>query len=98
MKFARNVQFEIKPGQSKEFNRVMNAEVLPLLKKQNGFSEELTLLHQDKGISISVWKDQASADAYVLSTYPEILKKLNPMLTGAPRVDTYAVTASQLAV
>ena len=40
MKIARNVQFEIKAGQGKEFNRVMHADVLPLLKKQAGFSEK----------------------------------------------------------
>ncbi len=98
MKFARNVQFEIKPGMDKEFNRVMNAEVLPMLKRQKGFSEELTMLNHDKGVSISVWKDQASADAYVSATYPEILEKLNPMLTRAPHVDTYDVTTAHLAI
>jgi quinol monooxygenase YgiN len=98
MKIARNVQFEIKAGQGKEFNRIMHADVLPLLKKQEGFSEELTMMHQDKGVAISVWKDQACADAYVKLTYPQVLEKLNPLLVGAPRVQTYDVTASQLAV
>jgi len=98
MKFARKVQFEIKAGQGMEFNRIMNADVLPLLKKQAGFSEELTLINHDKGVAISVWKDQASADAYVKGAYPQVLEKLHPMLVGTPRVDTYDVTASQLAV
>ena len=98
MKFARNVQFEIKTGQGGEFSRVLHADVLPLLKKQAGFSEELTLVNEDKGLAISVWKDRASADAYVKDTYPQVLAKLNPMLVAAPRVDTYDVTASALAV
>lgn len=94
MKFARNVQFEIKTGQGGEFNRVMQADVLPLLKKQQGFEEELTLVNQDKGVSISVWESRANADAYNTATYPQVLAKLNPMLVGTPRVDTYDVTAS----
>lgn len=98
MKFARNVQFEIKTGQSGEFNRIMHSEVLPLLKKQAGFSEELTLVNEDKGLAISVWKDRTSADAYVKDTYPQVLEKLNPMLVAVPRVDTYDVTASALSV
>ena len=98
MKIARNVQFEIKSGQAKEFQRVLHADVLPMLKKQAGFSEELTLTHQDKGVAISVWNDQASVDTYVKDTYPQVLAKLNPMLTGTPNVKTYDVTASQLAV
>ena len=98
MKFARNVQFEIKTGQTAEFNRVMNAEVLPLLKKQAGFTEELTMVHQDKGVAISVWDDRASADAYVKGAYPQVLQKLTPMLVAAPHVDNYDVTATALAV
>ena len=98
MRFARNVQFEIKTGQNGEFNRVMQADVLPLLKKQHGFKEELTLVNKDKGVSISVWESRANADAYNTATYPQVLAKLNPMLVGTPHVDTYDVTASALSV
>ena len=98
MKVARNVPFEVKSSRGKEFNRVRQVDVLPLLKKQSGFSEELTLMHHDKGVAISVWNDQASVDAYVKSTYPLVLEKLNPLLVGTPHVDNYDVTASQLAV
>jgi len=97
MKIARNVQFEIKAGQGKEFNRIMHADVLPLLKRQNGFSEELTMLNENKGVAISVWKDQASVDAYVKTAYPQVLEKLNPLLAGVPTVQNFDVTASQLA-
>jgi quinol monooxygenase YgiN len=89
MSFARNVQFNLKSGQADEFNRLMTKEVLPLLKNEKGFRQDLTVLGKNTGMSISVWDDRACADTYNTKTYPEVLKKLNPVLDGTPRVETY---------
>jgi quinol monooxygenase YgiN len=94
MKYARNVQFKIKSGKADEFNRIFVADVLPLLKKQHGFNEELTLVNADRGLGISVWNDRPSADAYTTHIYPQVLAKLAGMLDGTPVVETYDVTAS----
>ena len=89
MRFARNVHFTVKNGKVDEFNRLMNIDVLPVLKKEKGFCEDLTVLGGHTGMSISVWDDRASAETYNKNTYPEVLKKLNAVLEGTPRVDTY---------
>lgn len=89
MSFARNVHFSIKNGKVDEFNRLMNTEVLPLMKKETGFRQDLTVLASNTGMSLSVWDDRASAETYNTKTYPEVLKKLNPVLEGTPRVETY---------
>ena len=89
MNYARNVQFTVRFGKVDEFNRLMNTEILPLLKNEKGFCQDLTLLHGNKGISTSVWDDRACAETYNTKTYPEVLKKLNPVLEGTPRVETY---------
>jgi quinol monooxygenase YgiN len=89
MSFARNVQFTVKDGKAEEFNRLMNSEVLPLLKKEAGFRQDLTVLGGHAGMSISVWDDRASAESYNTKTYPDVLKRLNPVLEGTPRVETY---------
>jgi len=90
------VQFQIKEGKTPEFTRIFSTEVLPLLKKQDGFQEELTLVNKESAVGISVWKDRASADAYQTTTYPKVLDKLNSLLMGTPRVDTYDVAASTI--
>ena len=87
MSFARNVQFTVKAGKADEFNRLLRTEVLPLLNKEKGFRQDLTVLNLNSGTSISVWDDRASAETYNTKTYPEVLKKLNPVLDGAPRVE-----------
>lgn len=94
MKFARNVDFKIKTGKVDEFNRVFASEVLPLLKQQKGFKEELTMINGQHAIGISVWEDRPTAEVYSSKTYPQVLAKLSPMLDGTPHVETYAFTTS----
>ena len=89
MHYARNVNFSVKPGKVDEFNRLMTTEILPLMKGQKGFCQDLTVLNRNDGTSISVWDDRACAETYNTKTYPEVLKKLSPVLEGTPRVDTY---------
>jgi quinol monooxygenase YgiN len=89
MSFARNTHFTVKTGKIEEFNRLMKTEILPIMKSQKGFHEDLTLLGGNTGMSVSVWDDRISAENYNTKTYPEILKKLNPVLEGTPRVETF---------
>src|SRR4030095_3900964 len=72
MSYARNVSFTIKNGQIDEFKRLMNTEVLPLLKKENGFRQDLTILGSKTGMSTSVWDDRACAETYNTKTYPQV--------------------------
>lgn len=89
MGFGRNVQFTVKNGKVDEFKRLMNTEILPLLKKEKGFRQELTVLGTNTGMSFSMWDDRGCAEMYNTKTYPEVLKKLQPVLEGTPRVETY---------
>jgi quinol monooxygenase YgiN len=96
MQFARNVHFQIKPGKEKEFTTLFENEVLPVLRKQSGFQNELTLVNPDGAIGVSLWNDRPSAEAYNTSTYPQILEKLHPVIVGTPTVKTYDVTTTTL--
>ena len=96
MKFARNVHFQIKNGKEKEFTTLFETEVMPLLKKQSGFREEMTLLNKNGNLGISVWDDRKSAETFQTTTYPGILKTLGPVIEGTPTVDTYEVANSTL--
>ena len=89
MSFARNVCFTVRNGKVDEFNRLMNSEILPLVKKEKGFCQDLTLLNGNIGISTSMWDDRACAETYNTKTYPEVLKRLSPVLEGTPRVENY---------
>jgi heme-degrading monooxygenase HmoA len=96
MQFARNVHFKIKNGKEKEFTSLFENEIIPMLRKQNGFQNELTFVNPDEAVGVSLWDNRKSAEAYQASTYPQILAKLNPVIVGTPTVKTYDVTATTL--
>ena len=96
MKFARNVHFQIKNGKEQEFKALLEKETLPMLRKQKGFQEELTLVNKDGAIAISLWDDRNSAEAYQTSTYPKVLETLQPFIVGTPKLETYEVGATTL--
>lgn len=91
MQYTRNVHFEIKPDRVDEFNRVFKTDVLPVLKKQKGFLNEITMLDGTHGVGISFWDSKPSVESYHKTSYPELLKKLESTLVGAPTVKTYNV-------
>jgi quinol monooxygenase YgiN len=97
MRFARNVQFQIKNGKEQEFNNLFEKEVLPMLRKQAGFQEEVTLVNNKAGaVGISLWDDRKSAETYQTATYPQVLAKLTHLIDGTPRVETYETASSYL--
>ena len=89
MKYARNVYFQFKTGKETELNNLFEKEVLPMLRKQDGFEEEVTLLNPKGAHFISLWDNRQHADIYEKATYPQVLAKLNPYIVGTPTVETY---------
>lgn len=94
MRFARNVQFQIKNGKEKEFAGLFENEVLPMLRKQAGFQQEVTLVNPKGSFAISLWDDRKSAEAYQTGTYPQVLAKLTTVIDGTPTVETYETASS----
>ena len=89
MRFARNVHFQIKNGKEQEFAGLFEKDVLPMLRKQDGFLEEVTLVNPKGAHAISLWDNRQSADAYQTGTYPQVLAKLTTVIEGTPTVETY---------
>jgi hypothetical protein len=88
MRFARKVHFTIARGKEREFSTIFESKVLPLLKKQNGFEDELILLEGNEAMGISVWKDRLSAENYQKADYTKVLETLKPLIDGSPRIET----------
>ena len=94
--YARNVTLHLKANTAPEFTRTLETDVLPLLRKQNGFKDEITFVAPDgaEAIAISLWDRKESADAYGRDTYPEVLKSLAKVIEGTPEVLNYEVANS----
>ena len=94
MQYARNVEFQVKTGKEKELNRLFESEVLPVLRKQNGFLEEVTLVNPKGAHFISLWDNQKNAETYMTATYPSVLAKLNEFIVGTPKVETFETAST----
>jgi hypothetical protein len=94
--FARNVSFRLKSNTHSDYTRTLENEILPLLRKQKGFKEELTLSNPGSpdAISISLWDSKANADSYNTNTYPEVLRTFATMIDGTPKVQTFEAVTS----
>jgi len=96
--FARYVTIPLKPNAVADFNKTLEKEVLPLLQKQKGFRDELTLVAPNglEVIGISVWDQKEDAEAYNRTTYPEVQKLLSKVIEGTLQVQTYEVSTSTI--
>ena len=94
--FARRVLMHLKPNCVPEFTQRLEKEVIPLLRKQNGFQDEITFVAPSKteAFGISLWDKAENAEAYNRGTYPEVTKILSRVLEGTPLVETYEVSNS----
>src|SRR5918994_6731226 len=94
--FARTVSFHLKPGRAGEFTRLLDQNVIPVLRKQKGFQDEISLVAAGgaDAVGISVWDLKEDAETYARSAYAGVLKALEPVVEGTPQVQTYEVSNS----
>jgi len=82
--FARIVEFVPKLEKKDEFIRVMKNEVLPILKKQNGFLEILPFVPEmknEKMVTVTLWHERKDAERYEKEIYPRVEDIVRPYLS-----------------
>jgi hypothetical protein len=94
--YARSVSFHLKPGRSAEFTQTLEKDVIPVLRKQKGFQDEITLVAPGgvDAVGISVWDLKENAETYARGAYSGVLKALAQVVDGTPQVQTYEVANS----
>jgi len=96
--YSRHVNCNLKPIKRDELTQMFDREILPLLQKQNGFTDEIVFADQDgrRVLAISLWENKENADAYSREVYPQVLKTLGRVIEGTPQVREYEVAFSTL--
>lgn len=96
--FARKVSMHLKANGAPEFKQKIENEVIPLLRKQAGFLDEITFLYPSgKEVhAYSLWQSAEDAEAYNRGAYAEVTKMLASAIEGTSRVQTYEVLNSTL--
>ena len=94
--YTRNVSMKLKVNSAPEFTRTLEKEILPLLRKQKGFQDEISFVapERNEALAISFWDKKDSAESYNRETYPAVLKALSKVVEGTPRVETFEVANS----
>jgi hypothetical protein len=87
---------QLKAKSVAEFKQTLEKEIIPLLRKQKGFQDEITFTvpGSKEAVGISFWDTQANADAYSRGSYKEVEKLLANVLDGSPQVQNWDVCNS----
>jgi hypothetical protein len=94
--FARTVSIHLKSNMLSDYMRTFENDTLPLLRKQKGFKDEITLSNPGSldVVAISLWENKANAEAYNSNTYPQVLRSFERFIDGTPKVQTFEAVTS----
>lgn len=94
--FTRIVSVRLKPNSATQFSQTIEKKVLPILRTQKGFRDEITVIAPNgmEAIGLSFWDTREQAEMYNTGKYSEVTKELSNFLEGPPRIETYDVANS----
>ena len=95
--YARKLTMKLKANSAPEFARIVENEVLPLLRKQQGFLDQITFLvvpERKEALAISFWESKEDFEAYSRAGFPEVLKTLAKLVEGTPEAETLELSSS----
>jgi heme-degrading monooxygenase HmoA len=95
--FTRIVEFTAKQGKTREVAQTIQEKVLPILKKQPGFVDEIVLVstaETNRILGMSFWNTPEDAELYRREQYPKVEEVLRPLIETTPKVNTFDVDTS----
>jgi hypothetical protein len=94
--YTRNVRIKLRANAAPEFTRILEKEIIPLLRKQEGFQDEMLFVapQRNEAIAISFWDKQVNAEAYNHIAYLDVLRILSKVVEEMPIVETFEVANS----
>jgi hypothetical protein len=77
--FVRKLSVHLKPDTLSQFNSILEKEIIPVLRKQQGFKDEIALATPGSTdvLSITFWDNQKNADTYARNSYNDVLKMVS---------------------
>ena len=94
--YSRNVRFKIKANCAPELRRILEQEIIPLLRRQEGFRDEIVFVapQRNEAIAISLWDKRVNAEAYNHIAYLDVLRILSKVVEEMPVLETFEVANS----
>jgi len=97
--FTRVVEVTSKTGKVRDLTRAVNEKVLPILKSQPGFLDEIILVSDEdpnRLLGISFWKTKEHAENYHREQFNTVTNTISNFLEGTPEVRTFEVENSTI--
>lgn len=94
--YARLVTTRMKPALFEKATVRLEKDVLPLLKKQAGFRDELAFFDDKKeeAIAISFWDTKEDVTRYARELYPKVHETMAEIYEGTPQIREFEVANS----
>jgi heme-degrading monooxygenase HmoA len=97
--FTRVIEMRCKSGKFNELSSMASEKVLPILRKQQGFQDEIVLVSNtdpNRVMALSFWNRREDAERYHREQFSNISGMLSPFCEGKPTVSTFDVNTSTL--
>ncbi len=91
---ARRFEVNLRPERSNEFRNLYENEILPIIRRQPGFLDELALVTEtntSRYIVITLWKTKTDVENYQKREFQRVLEMLKPFLAGTPTMEYLTV-------
>jgi heme-degrading monooxygenase HmoA len=95
--FTRVVELRSKSGKTNELCSAANDKVLPILRKQQGFQDEILLVSNtdpNRVLALSFWNRREDAERYHREQFTQVTTALRNLIEGEPAVTTFDVNTS----
>jgi hypothetical protein len=97
--YARQVSMELQPNSRADFTRRIESEILPLLRKQKGFQDDVAfgISAGKDAFAVSLWDSRdcrESTENYNRIAFAKVTRLLSKLVAGTPRVRSCEVANS----
>jgi hypothetical protein len=93
---TRNFTLRLKANCAQELNRIVETNIIPMLRKHKGFRDEMSFVapERSEALIVSVWDTNTDADSYTRTGHPEILQALSSVTDGTAKVEAFELCSS----
>lgn len=88
----------LQQGKKNEFLDAWSKQILPLLKKQDGFVDEILLFEvgtRPSCVGLCFWNTQEQCELYEREVFPQAKDFVQHLLDGAPTLRSFEVEAAE---
>jgi heme-degrading monooxygenase HmoA len=91
------IEGTFKPGKKTKFVTAWNNEILPTLRKQQGFVDEILLFGAEDpnlGVGLSFWKTSEDGERYRREVFSKVAGSVQHLMNGTPILRSFNVEAA----